>query len=96
MVKVNLSSLSKEVLQIIKVLYIAYWILFDITASKLSVTDLKGKTKKKLNMQTLPKRQRRRTQDISVSYLKDINHKKSETKTHSSSGSLNDFLRVQN
>lgn len=57
MVKVNLSSLAKEVLQIIEVLYIAYWILFDITASKLSVTDLKGKTKKKLNIQTLAKRQ---------------------------------------
>lgn len=34
--------------------------------------------------------------DISISYLKDINHKESETKTHSSKGSLNDFLRVQN
>ena len=34
--------------------------------------------------------------DKSVSYLKDINHKESETKAHSSNGSLNDFLRVQN
>jgi len=57
MVKVNLSSLAKEVLQIIKVLYIAYWILFNITASTLSVTNLKGKTKKKLNMQNLAKSQ---------------------------------------
>lgn len=34
--------------------------------------------------------------DISVLHLKDINHKESETKTHSSSGSFNYFLRVQN
>lgn len=34
--------------------------------------------------------------DISVSYLKDINHKESEIKTHPSNGSLNDFFRVQN
>lgn len=34
--------------------------------------------------------------DISVSYLKNINHKELATKTQSSNGSLNDFLRVQN
>lgn len=34
--------------------------------------------------------------DMSVSYLKDINHKESEKETHSSNGSLHDFLGVQN
>lgn len=46
-------------------------------------------------MQTLAETKKENSY-IAPFYLEDINHKESDTKTHSRNGSLDDFLRVQN